>query len=55
MGDIDMRYFMHRAEVEITRAERATEPCVAQVHYQLADAYLAKLHPTDLERENAAP
>lgn len=39
----DRSYFQHRAEVETERAQEATEPKVAQAHYQLAEAYFSKL------------
>jgi hypothetical protein len=39
----DRSYYQHRAEVEIERAQSATEPSVVHAHYQLAEAYLDKL------------
>lgn len=43
MFEDDRSYFQHRAEVEIERAQQAELPRAVAVHYQLAEAYLAKL------------
>lgn len=43
MFEDDRSYYQHRAEVEFERAQTATMPCVVQVHYRLAQAYLGKL------------
>lgn len=43
MFDDDRSYYQHRAEAEIERAERATEPCAVKAHYELAEAYLARV------------
>lgn len=36
-------YFYRRAERELELAQRATHPDAVQAHYELANAYLAKL------------
>jgi hypothetical protein len=41
----DDAYFYQRAEAELKQAQHATNPAAAAVHYQLAEAYLAKLPP----------
>ena len=38
----DNAYFAKRAEAELEQAQRATEPKAAQVHQQLAQAYLER-------------
>ena len=43
MAADDQAYFYQRAETELERAQQATDPAVASAHYQLAEAYLAKL------------
>ena len=39
----DKTYFQRRAEVETERAQQATVPQAVRAHYQLAQAYFAKL------------
>lgn len=36
----DLEYFQGRAEEEIARAQRATNPAVVAAHYELAERYL---------------
>jgi hypothetical protein len=36
-------YYQYRAEVELERAQAATVPVAVRAHYQLAEAYLAKV------------
>ena len=43
MASDDQAYFYQRAETELQQAQQATDPAIASVHYQLAEAYLAKL------------
>lgn len=58
--DDDAAYFRLRAEQELERAQRATKPEVAAVHFALADLYRARLKPspaqaptTDADDNNA--
>ena len=39
----DLLYFQQRAETEAALARQARQPCAAQVHQQLAEAYREKL------------
>ena len=41
----DDAYFHQRAETELAQARHATNAAAAAAHYQLAEAYLAKLPP----------
>lgn len=45
MPSDDIRYLEHRAEQEIALAQRARDSRVVQIHYQLATAYLDRIHP----------
>jgi len=40
----DFDYLEQRAEEEISLAQVATDPRVVQAHYQLANAYLDRIH-----------
>ena len=40
----DVDYFQQRAEAEIELAQRAENSRVVQAHYQLAAAYLDRIH-----------
>ncbi|MCC2976273.1 hypothetical protein LK533_06240 [Sphingomonas sp. PL-96] len=40
--DDDLRYFYGRAQLELNRAQRATDPAASKAHYRLADCYLAQ-------------
>ena len=40
----DVDYFQQRAEAEIELAQRAENSRVVQAHYQLASAYLDRIH-----------
>jgi len=40
----DVDYYQQRAEAEIALAQRAENERVVQVHYQLASAYLDRIH-----------
>ena len=42
--DDDSDYLEHRAEAELELAQHATDPRAVQVHYQLANAYLDRIH-----------
>ena len=42
MDDLD--YFQRRAEAEIELAQRAQHRRVVQAHYELASAYLDRIH-----------
>ncbi|WP_419826314.1 hypothetical protein [Sphingomonas sp.] len=44
----DRSYLQHRAEMEIVRAQQATQPCAATAHRELAKAYLDRLASLDL-------
>ena len=54
MFDDEATYFRHRAEVETERARMATAPEVVAVHYQLAEAYFARLAQVDQVAAKAA-
>jgi len=43
MTEDDSTYFTKRAEAELEQAQRAARPRVAQVHQQLAEAYLVRM------------
>ena len=43
MFEGDRSFYQRRAEAETALAQQATFPEVAQVHYQLAEAYFDKL------------
>ncbi len=51
MNENDQRYFMSRALTEIKIVESASSSCAMKIHQQLAEAYLAKLRLSDLERK----
>ena len=53
MFDDDRTYYQHRAEAEIQRAQRATEPCAVKAHYELAEAYLERV--ATLQRTGTNP
>jgi hypothetical protein len=44
MSGDDLSYFQRRAEDEIELAQRASHARVVQAHYQLASAYLDRIH-----------
>jgi hypothetical protein len=44
MSGDDTAYFERRAEHEIELAQRATHARAVQAHYQLASAYLDRIH-----------
>lgn len=44
MPDNDLNYYRRRAEFELERAQAATLPKVVAAHYQLASAYLDRVH-----------
>lgn len=41
----EIRYLERRAEQEIRLAQRSRDTRVVQIHYQLAMAYLDRIHP----------
>jgi hypothetical protein len=43
----DPDYFQMRAEQELTLAERATDPAICHVRYQLAELYLERAYPPE--------
>lgn len=43
----DDRYFHARAEAEIAAAAKTDKPEACQAHYQMAEAYLAKVYPAE--------
>ena len=43
MASEDYAYYRQRAEIELEQAQQATNPQVVAAHFQLAEAYLAKL------------
>jgi hypothetical protein len=44
MVEEDLSYLEQRAEAELELAQKATDPQVVKVHYELADLYLERLH-----------
>ena len=40
----DIDYYQRRAETEIELAQRATTTRAVQIHYELASAYLDRIH-----------
>jgi hypothetical protein len=44
MSREEVIYYQSRAEAEIEAAQRAQHARVVQVHYQLASAYLDRIH-----------
>ena len=44
MSHDDLSYFERRAEAEIAAAQQARHQAVVQAHYELASAYLDKIH-----------
>ena len=44
MSQDEAEYLEGRAEAEIEMAQRAQDPSVVQVHYELASAYLDRIH-----------
>ena len=40
----DLNYYEQRAEAEIAMAQRATHAEVVRAHYELATAYLDRIH-----------
>lgn len=44
MSSDDSDYLETRAETEIELAQQATDPRVVQAHYDLATAYLDRIH-----------
>lgn len=47
----DSAYLYARAEVELDMAQRAAHPAAVSAHYQLANAYLDRIHGTAMGRE----
>lgn len=45
-NEIDQAYYLRRVREERERAERATDPCAAQVHRDLAREYALKVGMT---------
>ena len=43
----DLEYLEHRAEAEIALAQNASDARVVNAHYQMATAYLDRLHGGD--------
>jgi hypothetical protein len=44
MSHKDMDYYQRRAEAEIALAEHSNDARAVRVHYQLASAYLDRIH-----------
>lgn len=51
MSSDDSEYLETRAEAEIELAQNATDPRAVQAHYDLATAYLDRLHPEEDEAD----
>lgn len=47
MSPDDLDYFERRAEAEIEMARKASHVRAVQVHYELANAYLDRIHRAD--------
>jgi hypothetical protein len=47
----DCDYLLSRAEAELSMAEAAANPRVAEIHHALASAYLGKIFDEDGERQ----
>lgn len=52
MSHDDQDYFQRRAEAEIELAQRARHRRAVQAHYELASAYLDRIHPEADSRES---
>jgi hypothetical protein len=46
----DVEYFERRAEAELELARSASHQRVVQAHYELASAYLDRIHGEELRR-----
>ena len=44
MSHDDLEYYERRAEAEIAAAQQARHQSVVQAHYELASAYLDRIH-----------
>ena len=44
MSNEEVEYYERRAEAEIALAQKARHKAVVQAHYQLASAYLDRIH-----------
>lgn len=55
MSSDDSEYLEMRAEEEIGLAQQATDPRVVQAHYQLATAYLDRIHGEEDEPSGTPP
>ena len=44
MSHKDVDYYQRRAEVEIALAQRSSDARAVRVHYELASAYLDRIH-----------
>ena len=49
MAHDDEAYFRRRVEQELTLAQRAVDSAVVHAQYRLAEAYLDKLEPVELD------
>jgi hypothetical protein len=47
MFEDEQSYYQRRAEAEVERAQAATAPAAVRAHYELAEAYFAKLATTE--------
>lgn len=54
MPQDERAYFQHRLASEVERARRATQPCAALAHLELAKAYRDKLASLELPEGAAA-
>ena len=48
----DVDYYQRRAEQEIALAQNAQDNRAVQAHYELASAYLDRIHPGDAEADD---
>lgn len=51
----DVDYLEQRAEAQLELAQTATDPRAVQAHYDLATAYLERIHGEESARGLAAP
>ena len=51
MSADDLAYYQRRAETELELAQRANDAKAVQIHYELATAYLEKVHAEEARAE----
>ena len=53
MSHDDLEYYERRAEAEIEAAQQARHRAVVQAHYELASAYLDRIHGDEPKSSNS--